>query len=122
MNERVITPVQNAILNLAVETNYDAAPVSESVKNETFADIVANYNMYNKIYKPMTLQEKAEWFSNACIAAQEKTQYWANKFKTTNNDCKYKTNMEFWAKQVNYYAGQRDRLYKLINSLVTNNG
>ena len=124
MNERTLTPVQNAILNLAVETNYDADKVTEAVKNETFAYIVADYVNYNQTFKPMTLKEKAEWYSNACRNAQDKAKYWSERLtlRTASKYPKWRTNMEFWNKQAKYYAEQCDKLYKLIDSLVMCNG
>ena len=116
MNERTLTPVQNAILNLAAETNYDAS--------ETFSDIVANHSTYNQIFKPMTLREKAEWFSNAGREARNKAKYWSDRLtlKTASKYPKWRTNMEFWTKQAKYYEEQCDKLYKLIDSLVQCNG
>ena len=124
MTERILTPAQNAILNLAVETNYDACDTSEASKNETFAYIVADHVNYNKTFKPMTLREKAEWFSNACREATDKANYWSErlKLKTAEKHPKWKTNRDFWAKQAKYYGEQCDKLYKLIDSLVTCNG
>lgn len=124
MNERTLTPVQNAILNLAVETNYDASDVSEATVNETFSDIVANHSTYNQIFKPMTLREKAEWFSNAGREARDKAKYWSDRLtlKTASKYPKWRTNMEFWTKQAKYYEEQCDKLYKLIDSLVQCNG
>ena len=116
MNERILTPVQNAILNLVSETDADPA-ISEATKNETFADIMADYRKYNDIFKPMTIKERAEWYRKAWRDAADKALFWSKRlsYRTAEKYPKWRKNKEFWDKQAKMYREECDKLYRIIN-------
>lgn len=123
MTERILTPVQNAIFNLVSDTDYDPA-ISEATKNETFADIMADYKTYNRIFQPMTLADKVAWYEKAWKEAAKKVLYWTERLSTGRaaEHPEWRENKEFWVKQRNMYIAERSRLQKILNEQVAYNG
>lgn len=123
MNERILTPVQNAILNLVADTDYDPA-IAESVKNETYADIMVDYRKYNDIFKPMTIKERALWYEKAWKDAAQKSLFWAKRlsYKQAERYPKWRKNMEFWDNQAKLYREECSKLRRIINNTEVYNG
>ena len=123
MTERILTPVQNAIFNLVAETDYDPA-ISEATKNETFADIMADYRTYNRIFQPMTLEDKVAWYEKAWKEAAKKVLFWTERLSKgcAVNHPEWRENQQFWIKQKDMYIAERTRLRKMLNEQVSCNG
>lgn len=123
MNERILTPVQNAIFNLVAETDYDPA-ISEATKNETFADIMVDYRKYNDLFRPMTIKERAEWYDKAWHEAAQKALFWTKRlsYKTAEKYPKWRKNKEFWDRQAKMYKEESIKLHRIMNETGTGNG
>ena len=123
MSERILTPVQNAMLNLVSDTDYDAA-IPEAVRNETYADIIADYHTYNKMFRPMSVKERATWYETAWKESVQKSQYWAQRltYKHTERHPKWRKNMEFWDRQAKLYQDEYCKLTQVLTTTGTCNG
>lgn len=117
MSERILTPVQNAMLNLVADTDYDAA-ISEAVRNETYADIIADYHTYNNMFRPMSVKERATWYETAWKEAVQKSQYWAQRltYKHAERYPKWRKNMEFWSRQAKLYEAEFNKLSQIAST------
>lgn len=107
--ERVLSPVQNLMINFAPYVDNDSSVNTESELNEYYTDIVTNADEVNTKMRPLTKEDKLRKLFNSYKSSMLLVEYYENKYDTTKNP-EYRERALYFRNKANVCADKADEL------------
>lgn len=107
--ERVLSPVQNLMINFAPYVDNDRSVNTESELNEYYTDIVTNADEVNTRMRSFTREDKRRKLLNSYKSSMLLVEYYENKYDTTKNP-EYRERALYFRNKANICADKVDEL------------
>ena len=107
--ERVLSPVQNLMINFAPYVDNDSSVNTEAELNLYYTDIVTNADEVNTRMRPLTKEDKLCKLFNSYKSSMLLVEYYENKYDTTKNP-EYRERALYFRNKANICADKADEL------------
>lgn len=109
--ERVLSPVQNLMINFAPYVDTDSSVKTEAELNLYYTDIVSNATELNNKFRPKSKKEIAAKLWDTYRQCMLLVEYYENKYDTTKNP-EYRERALYFRNKANICADKADELMR----------